>query len=875
MSTETELKKLTVPQLKVLCKEKRVTGYSKLGKDGIIQKLLGISAPPSAPSASAPAPVPTPATTTPTAIPTPANPTQTQTSSTPPTASPHPPQANTAAESSGPSTPARVDADAQKLRPKKRKNPPAAQDPLPSSTTTSSSPIFKIPALPHRLTIPDSTAADGASTSSAPTSKKPKKAIAANKSIASTSTEIPPDAADSTIVPPAAKKRKTLPATDSVASSSDNSNAIPPITSTAPKKKKTVSAESASTSSAADTISTVTASKKMATTADADVSGTTSTIPPSTTVPKKKKKKTTPADAGPSDEPNMAASTTTAAKKKKTVPTTTTAPTLTPTSTLKTVPPPRVPSTVPATPTTGVTNPPSKRPSTAAPPSDPPPPKKQKIAPPPPAPKPPAAAKFLLLPKAVPPPTPAPTQAPLRPSVVPQAAVTLPQAQPKRFVPLVISKKPPPLPVPVASVISIAETSDIPDPKLYHLDFPLLPPPPRMRPITLPPSLAQRKRVLPRFALLLSAVDDPADLRNCVLVSLYLSASHRLRRDFAGARLAGVLTTYAQALTMTDMWPYLRQREEEVRARKQEYSASFLGRHGAIASSADNAISELLWASPDHERQIVIALRFLLTRLFFHVSVGGGKEGQGWNEGQIVDAQELVKDEVWVITVRHSASSTEPESKSKFYVLEATCEPLTAVAPAPTAGAPVLVPVRTDWSAYIASRAADSASSPRRLLDHLSWPNHEEYVLGISRLWLTRVAGEGETGKRKRVVAERYVMACVVGNSLSGRYMSATQMAQDFAGLPDGPAPAPARVTKAKVNLFLPAHHHVESLHFTASNQRPLHPALAVVQTPGRIYFILRDNGMQVGCEEDGVAEVWMGVLGCENSGVAIKSVSQ
>lgn len=34
------LKKLTVPQLKALCKEKHITGYSKIPKDAIIQKLL-------------------------------------------------------------------------------------------------------------------------------------------------------------------------------------------------------------------------------------------------------------------------------------------------------------------------------------------------------------------------------------------------------------------------------------------------------------------------------------------------------------------------------------------------------------------------------------------------------------------------------------------------------------------------------------------------------------------------------------------------------------------------------------------------------------------------------------------------------------------
>ena len=59
-------------------------------------------------------------------------------------------------------------------------------------------------------------------------------------------------------------------------------------------------------------------------------------------------------------------------------------------------------------------------------------------------------------------------------------------------------------------------------------------------------------------------------------------------------------------------------------------------------------------------------------------------------------------------------------------------------------------------------------------------------------------------------------------------------------------------------------------MHFTAAGGKPLHSALAVVQTPGREYFILKDNGMQVGCEEDGVAEIWTRIIGCDARGVLV-----
>ncbi|KAJ7095986.1 hypothetical protein B0H15DRAFT_774443 [Mycena belliarum] len=465
--------------------------------------------------------------------------------------------------------------------------------------------------------------------------------------------------------------------------------------------------------------------------------------------------------------------------------------------------------------------------------------------------------------------SPIPPEISVKPSLAPSKVVK------KRFVPLIVHPKKPlqtvpaVIPIPNSGVSPSIVKSSISEIS-YYLDFPLTLPPISLSTITLPPPLSQRKRV-PRFSLLLSRVAKE-DLRNCVLVSrtlryaAYLSASDRLNRYFTGERLSAMQAKYPKM--MINMWPYLEQRMRELFDRKQIYVSSFLGRH--FPMGANNPIAEHLWTSPDHERQIVIAIRlFLLTRLFFQVSVGGGKDGKDWTEGRIVDAQQLV-DEVWKITVRHSAISME-----SFYVLESTCEPLAATTDSQAAS--LEVPVRADWAAYIAHRASTSVLPVPRLLDYLNWTNHEEYHLGISRLWLKRIESEGETGVMKRLTSERYILACVVGNSLSGRWMSATQMAQDFAGLAEG---APARVTaNPKMNLFLPAyvaplqHHHVESLHFTApvraGLRRPLHTALAVVQTPGREYFILRDNGMQVGCEEDGVAAVWMDILGCDNSGVA------
>lgn len=129
-----------------------------------------------------------------------------------------------------------------------------------------------------------------------------------------------------------------------------------------------------------------------------------------------------------------------------------------------------------------------------------------------------------------------------------------------------------------------------------------------------------------------------------------------------------------------------------------------------------------------------------------------------------------MKGEIWSIKL---CSGTNTEV---FYVLESTCEvvghppasshPTGSSHPIPDSSASVMT-VRSDWSTYISQRMLPlHGSPPRPLLDHLKWLNHEEYEKGMSKLWLTRVANEGDFGRYKLVVAERYILASVAGNRL-------------------------------------------------------------------------------------------------------------
>ena len=229
---------------------------------------------------------------------------------------------------------------------------------------------------------------------------------------------------------------------------------------------------------------------------------------------------------------------------------------------------------------------------------------------------------------------------------------------------------------------------------------------------------------------------------------------------------------------MTDMWPYLRLRERELAERRHAYDESFLPKF----FQSGNPISPWLWASPDHDKQIVIALRFvttvtsrwfssttknrfILTRLWFSLSLGSDhQDSQSW---KVVNAQEIAKGEIWSVSCQSPSSTLET-----FYVLESTCEVIgrsPAVSKQNAIGShdnPSL-PVRVDWSEYISQRLLPRSahdSPPPFLFQQIKWTNHEEFDKGVSRHWLRRIASEGDAGIAKRIVAERYVLACVVGN---------------------------------------------------------------------------------------------------------------
>ena len=156
--------------------------------------------------------------------------------------------------------------------------------------------------------------------------------------------------------------------------------------------------------------------------------------------------------------------------------------------------------------------------------------------------------------------------------------------------------------------------------------------------------------------------------------------------------------------------------------------------------------------------------------MWFELSVGtssGTKEDPDtWLNGTISDVQEVVKSEIWLMSLVYPSSTTRARKQEMVYVLEATCEVIGRL-PESLHDEHVqniaTIPLRADWSAYVAERSARSLDDAS-LLSRLKWSCHEEYDGGISRLWLKRIEQEGEVGVVKRSVAERYILACVVSN---------------------------------------------------------------------------------------------------------------
>lgn len=237
-------------------------------------------------------------------------------------------------------------------------------------------------------------------------------------------------------------------------------------------------------------------------------------------------------------------------------------------------------------------------------------------------------------------------------------------------------------------------------------------------------------------------------------------------------------------------------------------------------------------------------IRFLMTRLWlaFMVPLNKG-EHETLSSSVIINTQEVIRDEMWTVTVWRKGPVSSKIHETVYYVLEPTCE---VVGRPAEERLPVefnkkgpshrdnttsrALAMRVDWTSYVENRLMASGfhdMTPPTLLSHLRWTNAEEYEQGISKHWLSRIENEGKLGAYKLKIAQRYILACVVNNrqadtpaihtikiantdfffSVSGEWMSSSSMAQTASGSVQVPGcqAVHRRKEKPRVNLFLPA----------------------------------------------------------------------
>ncbi|KAG8885885.1 hypothetical protein FRB97_009047 [Tulasnella sp. 331] len=336
--------------------------------------------------------------------------------------------------------------------------------------------------------------------------------------------------------------------------------------------------------------------------------------------------------------------------------------------------------------------------------------------------------------------------------------------------------------------------------------------------------------------------------------AIFLSAQLILRSRFAGARLRQYLLNQDIDPYYLDVWPYLRERERELRDVRINYSSSFLSRFYPPYSPP---LNDKLWGSPDHEDQASVALRLTISISLNVVA--------RWTKWQVDAVAPIGNGDVHEIVIKYG------QHKQKLLVLAASGEVIKQLSGSVLSDQAddSLAQIRLDWCDFITSQIHSNVSThnpPPSLADRVHCHNEEEFEGGISKLWLRNMRADPD-GFAKVTVAKRYIIANAVPNSVSGTYMTPSQMAQSL-DCPDGSASDNRVGTGAKVNLYVASCNYVESVHFKDQRQSAFHLSVASIQTQAREVFLLRETGQEIGMEEEGIRPVWMDLLSCSAGGM-------
>lgn len=252
---------------------------------------------------------------------------------------------------------------------------------------------------------------------------------------------------------------------------------------------------------------------------------------------------------------------------------------------------------------------------------------------------------------------------------------------------------------------------------------------------------------------------------------------------------------------MTSMWAYLRARRDEATYRWERFNKTWLGQFYSMRANRDeeilslkqHPISQHMWTSPNDDRQITVALRFVSTRLVFALArrCDAFPVAREWLDTTVVGADEVVPNEIWRITIGRDFNLQERKPNGSpgvdvrsFYVLFETGEVIGHVLPPPVHGAgnmvgqriakgrphleifdndsPEQMPLRADWAQYVS--ACERGDAPC-LQDLITSADRESYVAGISAFWLRNLHSKpGKENELLKTIARRYVLSCVEPN---------------------------------------------------------------------------------------------------------------
>ncbi|KAG8838535.1 hypothetical protein FRB91_007579, partial [Serendipita sp. 411] len=262
--------------------------------------------------------------------------------------------------------------------------------------------------------------------------------------------------------------------------------------------------------------------------------------------------------------------------------------------------------------------------------------------------------------------------------------------------------------------------------------------------ITIPPTVSQRKRVK-LLALALKDVDEDSRTMCCLASRLlryavFVSAQFILCEEFPGRRTERVLSRAQDCFS--NLWPYLLARRAEVSLLKSRYSKLFLSRY------VPNPLSKRIWGNPDFGDEVSRALRLVLSRLWFCVSIYGDT-GMGLLLEQIFSVRPVGRHKQ-IVRVE---MLKEDGSKRVYFALEATGEAIgRQTSSSSSTDDAVDTQVRADWSRFLQGHVDGEMQN---LWNTLHCANVEDYEKGVSKVWLRRVPNEGFLGEWKQRVATR------------------------------------------------------------------------------------------------------------------------